>query len=55
MDTYENDNKRMRRYKMSNLKVGLQLYSLRGKMEQNMDGTLKAVKEMEKLYGVSEK
>ncbi|MBQ8817565.1 MAG: sugar phosphate isomerase/epimerase [Clostridia bacterium] len=31
---------------MSNLKVGLQLYSLRGKMEQDMDGTLKAVKEM---------
>ena len=31
---------------MSNLKVGLQLYSLRGKMEQDMEGTLKAVKEM---------
>ena len=31
---------------MSNLKVGLQLYSVRDKMEQDMDATLKAVKEM---------
>ncbi len=31
---------------MSNLKVGLQLYSLRDKMEADMDSTLKAVKEM---------
>ena len=31
---------------MKNLKVGLQLYSVRDKMEQNMEETLKAVKEM---------
>ena len=31
---------------MSNLKVGLQLYSVRDKMEQDMDATLKAVKDM---------
>lgn len=31
---------------MENLKVGLQLYSVRDKMEQDMEGTLKQVKEM---------
>ncbi len=31
---------------MSNLKVGIQLYSLRDKMAEDMYGTLKAVKEM---------
>lgn len=31
---------------MANLKVGIQLYSLRDKMEADMYGTLKAVKEM---------
>lgn len=31
---------------MENLKVGLQLYSVRDKLEKDMEGTLKAVKEM---------
>lgn len=31
---------------MKNFKVGLQLYSIRDKMEENMDAALKAVKEM---------
>ncbi|MBE6689072.1 MAG: sugar phosphate isomerase/epimerase [Ruminococcaceae bacterium] len=31
---------------MSNLKIGLQLYSVRDKMEKDVDATLKAVKEM---------
>ena len=31
---------------MSDLKIGLQLYSVRDKMEKDMDATLKAVKEM---------
>ncbi len=37
--------KRKERFIMSNLKIGLQLYSVRDKMEKDMSATLKAVKE----------